>query len=69
MGIDPTGVRSVMEIRPPRQGKELALRAGFNMRFEPAYQKRCNAFTAVKSATSSPSTPHCLGNRLTRFSG
>ena len=39
MGVDPTGVRSVMETVKLAKEKNLAIRAGFNMRFEPAYEE------------------------------
>ncbi len=39
MGVDPTGVRSVIESVKIAKEKKLALRAGFNMRFEPGYRE------------------------------
>ena len=69
MGIDPTGVRSVRESVKLAKEKKLALRAGFNMRFEPAYQEAMQRVHGgdIGEVVAIYSTR--LGNRLTRFSG
>ena len=69
MGIDPTGVRSVRESVKLAKEKKLALRAGFNMRFEPAYQEAMQRVHGgdIGDVVAIYSTR--LGNRLTRFSG
>ena len=69
MGIDPTGVRSVMETVKLAKQKNLAIRAGFNMRFEPAYEEAMKRIHGgdIGDITSIYSTR--LGNRLTRFDG
>lgn len=69
MGIDPTGVRSVRESVKLAKEKKLALRAGFNMRFEPAYQEAMQRVHGgdIGEVVAIYSTR--LANRLTRFSG
>jgi predicted dehydrogenase len=69
MGVDPAGVRSVMESVKMAREKKLALRAGFNMRFEPAYEEAMKRIHggAIGDITAIYSTR--LGNRLTRFDG
>lgn len=69
MAVDPTGVRSVMESVKLAKEKKLALRAGFNMRFEPAYEEAMKRVHdgAIGDIVAIYSTR--LGNRLTRFDG
>jgi predicted dehydrogenase len=69
MGVDPAGVRSVMESVKLAREKKLAIRAGFNMRFEPAYEEAMKRVHdgAIGDITAIYSTR--LGNRLTRFDG
>jgi predicted dehydrogenase len=69
MGVDPTGVRSVMETVKLAKEKKLAIRAGFNMRFEPAYEEAMKRIHdgAIGEITAIYSTR--LGNRLSRFDG
>jgi predicted dehydrogenase len=69
MGIDPTGVRSVRESVKLAKEKKLALRAGFNMRFEPAYREAMQRIHdgQIGEIVSIYSTR--MSNRLTRFKG
>lgn len=69
MGVDPAGVRSVMDSVRMAKEKKLALRAGFNMRFEPSYQEAMARIHGgdIGEVVAIYSTR--LGNRLTRFSG
>ncbi len=69
MAVDATGVRSVMESVKLAKEKKLALRAGFNMRFEPAYEEAMKRIHegAIGDIVAIYSTR--LGNRLTRFDG
>ena len=69
MAVDPTGVRSVMESVKLAKEKKLALRAGFNMRFEPSYQEAMERIHRgdIGDVVAIYSTR--LGNRLSRFSG
>ncbi len=69
MGIDPTGVRSVRESVQLAKEKKLALRAGFNMRFEPAYQEAMERVHGGDIGDIVAIYSTRLGNRLTRFSG
>ena len=69
MAVDPAGVRWVKESVRLAKEKKLALRAGFNMRFEPAYEEAMKRIHdgAIGDITAIYSTR--LGNRLTRFDG
>jgi predicted dehydrogenase len=69
MAVDPTGVRSVLESVKLAKEKQLALRAGFNMRFEPGYLEAIQRIHAgdIGEVVAIYSTR--LGNRLSRFSG
>ena len=69
MGVDPAGVRSVLESVRLAKEKKLALRAGFNMRFEPAYVEAMQRIHRgdIGDVVAIYSTR--LGNRLTRFNG
>lgn len=69
MAVCPAGVRSVMESVRLAKEKKLAIRAGFNMRFEPAYQEAMQRIHGgdIGDVVAIYSTR--LGNRLTRFSG
>jgi predicted dehydrogenase len=69
MGVDPTGVRSVMESVAIAKQKGLGLRAGFNMRFEPGYREAIKRIHdgAIGDIVAIYSTR--MSNRLSRFSG
>lgn len=69
MAVDPAGIRSVMESVKIAKQKNLALRAGFNMRFEPMYREaiqriRDGQIGEIRSIYSTR-----MSNRLSRFSG
>ena len=61
MAVDPAGVRSVLESVRLAKEKKLAIRAGFNMRFEPAYQE---AMQRIKSRENQndPGAPWSWGD-------
>lgn len=69
MGVDPAGVRSVMESVKLIKEKKLALRAGFSMRFESPYREAIKRIHdgAIGDLVSIYSTR--MSNRLSRFSG
>ncbi len=69
MAVDPTGVRSVIESVKLAKQKNLAIRAGFNMRFEPMYREAIQRIRdgQIGEVLSIYSTR--LSNRLSRFSG
>ncbi|HEY3901790.1 MAG TPA: Gfo/Idh/MocA family oxidoreductase [Chthoniobacter sp.] len=69
MGVDPTGVRSVMETVKLAKEKNLAIRAGFNMRFEPAYEEAMKRIHGGDIGDIVAIYSTRLGNRLTRFDG
>ncbi len=69
MGVDPAGVRSVLESVRLAKEKKLALRAGFNMRFEPAYQEAMQRIHGGDIGDVVAIYATRLGNRLTRYSG
>ncbi|EDY21345.1 oxidoreductase domain protein [Chthoniobacter flavus Ellin428] len=69
MGIDPTGVRSVRESVKLAKEKKLALRAGFNMRFEPAYREAMQRIHDGQIGDIVAIYSTRMANRLTRFSG
>lgn len=69
MAVDPTGVRSVIESVRMAKEKNLALRAGFNMRFEPAYQEAMQRIHGGDIGDIVAIYSTRLGNRLSRFSG
>ena len=69
MAVDPAGVRSVLESVRLAKEKKLALRAGFNMRFEPAYQEAMERIHRGEIGEVVAIYSTRLGNRLTRFSG
>ncbi len=69
MAVDPTGIRSVMESVRIAKEKKLALRAGFNMRFEPQYREaqqriREGQIGEIKAIYSTR-----MSSRLARFDG
>ncbi len=69
MAVDPAGIRIAMEAVKVAKQKKLALRAGFNMRFEPAYREamkriRDGAIGDIRAIYSTR-----MSNRLARFSG
>ncbi|MEW6304339.1 MAG: Gfo/Idh/MocA family oxidoreductase [Verrucomicrobiota bacterium] len=69
MAVDPTGVRMVMDAVKVAKQKKLAIRAGFSMRFEPAYREAIKMIHdgAIGDVLSIYSTR--MSNRLSRFSG
>ncbi len=69
MAVDPAGVRSVLESVRLAREKQLALRAGFNMRFEPAYQEAMQRIHGGDIGDIVAIYSTRLGNRLSRFSG
>jgi predicted dehydrogenase len=69
MAVDPTGVRSVLESVRLAKEKKLALRAGFNMRFEPAYLEAMERIHRGDIGDIVAIYSTRLGNRLSRFSG
>jgi predicted dehydrogenase len=69
MAVDPAGVRSVLESVRLAKEKKLALRAGFNMRFEPAYQEAMQRIHGGDIGDIVAIYSTRLGNRLSRFSG
>ncbi len=69
MGVDPAGVRSVLESVRIAKEKKLALRAGFNMRFEPAYVEAMQRIHRGDIGDIVAIYSTRLGNRLTRFNG
>jgi predicted dehydrogenase len=69
MGIDPTGVRSVRESVKLAKEKKLALRAGFNMRFEPAYREAMQRIHDGQIGDIVAIYSTRMSNRLTRFTG
>jgi myo-inositol 2-dehydrogenase / D-chiro-inositol 1-dehydrogenase len=69
MAVDPHGIRIVMEAVKEAKRKKLALRAGFNMRFQPAYREAMKriqdgAIGDVRSIYASR-----MSNKLARFDG
>jgi predicted dehydrogenase len=69
MAVDPAGVRSVLESVRLAREKKLALRAGFNMRFEPAYLEAMQRIHGGDIGDIVAIYSTRLGNRLSRFSG
>jgi predicted dehydrogenase len=69
MGIDPTGVRSVRETVELAKKKNLALRAGFNMRFEPAYEEAMKRVHGGDIGDIVAIYSTRMSGRLTRFNG
>jgi len=69
MAVDPVGVRSVLESVRIAKEKKLALRAGFNMRFEPAYQEAMERIHGGDIGDIVAIYSTRLSNRLSRFSG
>ena len=69
MGIDPAGVRSVRESVKLAKEKKLALRAGYNMRFEPAYREAVQRIHDGQIGDIVAIYSTRMANRLTRFTG
>ncbi|MEQ1861985.1 MAG: Gfo/Idh/MocA family oxidoreductase [Chthoniobacteraceae bacterium] len=69
MGVCPAGVRMVREAVESAKQKKLAIRAGFSMRYEPAYREAMQRIHdgAIGDVLAIYSTR--MGNRLTRFDG
>jgi len=69
MAVDPHGLRLVIEAVAEAKRKNLAIRAGFNMRFQPAYREairriRDGAIGEIRSVYSTR-----MSSRLARFDG
>jgi predicted dehydrogenase len=69
MAVDPHGIRIVMAAVKEAKRKKLALRAGFNMRFQPAYREAMKriqdgAIGEIRSIYASR-----MSNKLARFDG
>ncbi len=69
MAVDPAGVRIVMEAVRVAKEKKLAIRAGFNMRYEPSLQEAMERIHRGDIGDIVAIYSTRLGNRLTRFSG
>ena len=69
MGVDPAGIRSVLESTRLAKEKNLAIRAGFNMRFEAPYRAAMQRVQdgAIGDIVAIYSTR--MSNRLARFDG
>ena len=69
MGVCPAGLRSVRESVAIAKQKKLAIRAGFSMRFEPAYREAMKRIHdgALGDVVAIYSTR--MSNRLSRFDG
>lgn len=69
MAVDPHGIRVVINAVAEAKRKNLAIRAGFNMRFQPAYREaikriRDGAIGEIRSVYSTR-----MSSRLSRFDG
>jgi len=69
MAVDPHGIRLVIEAVKEAKRRNLAIRAGFNMRFEPAYREavrrvRDGAIGEIRAVYATR-----MSNRLKRFDG
>jgi myo-inositol 2-dehydrogenase/D-chiro-inositol 1-dehydrogenase len=69
MGVDPAGVRMVMEAVKLAKQKNLAIRAGFSMRFEPGYREAIQRIRDGQIGDVLAIYSTRMGNPLTRFSG
>ncbi len=69
MAVDPTGVRSVMESVRMSKEKGLAIRAGFNMRFDPAYREAIQRIRDGQIGEIRSVSATRMSGRLARFSG
>jgi predicted dehydrogenase len=69
MGVDPTGVRTVMEAVKLAKEKNLAIRAGFSMRFEPGYREAIQRIRDGQIGDVVAIYSTRMGNPLTRFDG
>lgn len=69
MGIDPAGVRTVMEAVKLAKQKNLAIRAGFSMRFEPGYREAIQRIRDGQIGDVLAIYSTRMGNPLTRFDG
>ncbi len=69
MGVCPAGVRSVMESVKLAKEKKLAIRAGFSMRFEPAYREAMQRIHDGQIGDVVAIYSTRMGSPLTRFDG
>lgn len=69
MAVDPTGVRSVMDSVRLSKEKNLAIRAGFNMRFDTAYREAMQRIEDGQIGEIKAIFATRMSNRLARFSG
>lgn len=69
MGVDPAGVRMVMEAVKLAKQKNLAIRAGFSMRFEPGYREAIQRIRDGQIGDVLAIYSTRMGNPLTRFDG
>jgi len=69
MAVDPAGVRSVIESVKLAKEKNLAIRAGFNMRFEPGFIEGINRVHGGEIGEILAIHSTRMGGRLARFSG
>ncbi len=69
MGVDPAGVRTVMEAVKLAKEKKLAIRAGFSMRFEPGYREAIQRIRDGQIGDVLAIYSTRMGNPLTRFDG
>ena len=69
MAVDPAGIRSVMDSVKRAEEKKLAIRAGFNMRFEPAYVEAMRRVHDGQIGDVVAIHASRMSGRLARFSG
>ena len=69
MAVDPVGVLSVLESAKIAKAKNLAIRSGFCMRFEPAYVEAMNRVRGGDIGDIVAIYSTRMGGRLSRFSG
>ncbi len=69
MAVDPAGARMVREAAALAEKKRLAIRAGFNMRFEPAYREAIQRIRDGQIGDVLAVYSTRMGNPLTRFDG
>jgi myo-inositol 2-dehydrogenase/D-chiro-inositol 1-dehydrogenase len=69
MAVDPHGIRLVMEAVKEAKRKQLAIRAGFNMRFEPSYRAAMKRIQDGDIGDIRAIYSTRMSNRLARFDG
>lgn len=69
MAVDPHGIRIVMAAVKEAKRKKLALRAGFNMRFQPAYREAMKRIQDGDIGEIRSIYASRMSNRLARFDG